>query len=198
LDQRSKNTTQESAKEQDPTKLKSKLANAKNSQPWIPPKWEEFDPSNFVPILPQNHNKAGQRREPKANLVTDKAQPTPQGNFGAMESKPQTKNTANLMVFNNPEFITEFNEKFDNQTTSSMDEDDIYDWSKHSVTPSNKLSSNKQQQFVKLGSSSSLHARFSGGFPQQVPESGARDQRNRQSLGEDTLTPKGLGSSSSL
>lgn len=79
-----------------------------------------------------------------------------------------------------------------------MDEDDIYDWSKHSITPSNKLSNNKQQQFVKLGSSSSLQARFSGGVPQQASESVVKELRNRHSLGEDTLTPKGVGSSSSL
>lgn len=100
------------------------------------------------------------------------------------------------MVFNNPEF-TEFNEKNDKMTTSSMDDDDIYDWSRNSLTPSNQLT-NKQNQLIKLGSSTSLNARFSSGYPQAGQDAGTKLDQKRESLGEDNQTPKGAGSSQSL
>jgi hypothetical protein len=63
------------------------------------------------------------------------------------------------MVFNNPEFGGD--DSPENFSTSSMQDDDLYEWSKYSQTPTNKLSSN--QDLNRLRPSNGL-GRLSGGL----------------------------------
>lgn len=97
------------------------------------------------------------------------------------------------MVFNNPEF-TEFNENIDKQTTSSMDDDDIYDWSRKSLTPSNKLG--QMQPFAKMNSATPNQGRFSSRFVQNGSHNSGNNHPKRESLGDEIITPKAKGAGS--
>jgi hypothetical protein len=97
-----------------------------------------------------------------------------------------------LMIFNNPEF-TEFNQNNDKQSTSIMDNDDIYDWSRKSTTPTNRLSGRYSQQLQGKTNLPQTVDRISIGAPYISSESEIKDNPKRDSIGEGILTSKIIG-----
>lgn len=114
----------------------------KNQSAPQPSKWEDFDPMNIQPPklkVPTNIDKKKQNLNYQAEKKEHNQTKTFPGITVSSPEKPklQLPNTAQqVMVFNNPEFA----EDNDNITTSSMQDDDIYEWSRASMTPSNKMS----------------------------------------------------------
>lgn len=141
--------------------------------------WQDFDPNNFTPApAPTKPKKKGKKHITKPMPKMKVTKPSKKGGLSIpLEKSP-------VMIFNNPEF----DNSPGNLTTSSMREDDLYEWSKASLTPSNKLSAGPQSiTFRRTG------GRLSGGLS---PGGEGFQNPYRKSSGSDLFQSKKSGGGS--